>query len=236
MMQAKFQANIGIVTPVLFPNSILRTENFWYYEGWSFGKAIEYLTNYDDGFDYTLEVNYNPQGEPGIYLRLDNVLGQPTDNTQLEFDYPGSIKNYYYPENAVTGATTMLGFGAGDGLTIIRSKSVDYGNLTGGYPDLQNSYDNKDVSVQSTLDSQTQEALNASPVPVVLPTFELDANARPELGSWSLGDFCLINIDGSRRFPDGKILSQRIVGYDASPSSSTGMEEVKIILDGGDLV
>jgi hypothetical protein len=234
-MQSKLGANIGIITPDRFLNSTPRTENFWSYEGWTFGKAIEFLVNYDDGFDYTLEVNYDVNGDPAIFLRVDEVLGMPLESTQLEFDYPGSIKTFYYPENASTGAVSVLGFGAGDGVTIVRSKVTDYTLLAAGYPDLQNSYDNKDVSVQGTLDSQTQETLDTTRVPVVLPTFELDAQAQPELGSWSLGDQCLINIDGSKRFPEGKVLTQRIIGYDAAPNSSEGLEEVKIILDGGDL-
>lgn len=230
-MQAKSYANIGIVVPGAFSNNIVRSVNFYDYEVWSVGSAVENLIGYADGFDYTLEPAYDTSGDPKIYLITDDVLGQPDTVTGMALDYPGNVKNYWYPENATEGTVTMLGVGGGEGSAMLRSKSVLQARLDAGYPDLQSVYTNKDVQVLDTLGSQTQQHLNQKAIPVTVPTIELHPSVRPTYGDFSLGDYAILHIEDAR-FPDGQDVSVRVVGFNGVPSESDNAEQLSLIVAG----
>lgn len=231
-MSAKPYADIGIqVQATPYSGGILRSVNFYAYEGWTYGKAIEYLLGYDQGLDYTLDVVYDSNMAPAILMRCADVLGVPITTTQVAFDYPGNISNYWYPESAGAAVTTMLGFGAGEAGAMIRSKYVIQKLLDAGYPDLQGAYNNKDVSVATTLGSQTKAAALLAAVPITVPTFEVNPQLDPPFGSYNLGDYSKINIIDPR-FPDGKTLSTRILGWDIQPPVSDSVEGIKLVVAG----
>jgi hypothetical protein len=231
-MQAKFHANIGIVVPGTFANVVRRSTTFWDYEVWTYGKVAENLVGYADGFDYTIDVQYS-SGVPVKQLLIDNVLGSPASVSGLAWDYPGGIKNYYYPENASNAATSVIGVGAGDGKAMLRSKAQTASLLTAGYPDLQEVYTNKDVSVASTLASQTRANLTQISVPIIAPTFEVNPEVGPGVNDFALGDYGYVNIDDPR-FPSTTRVLVRVVGYQAKPPQSDGPEEFKLVLEGQD--
>ncbi len=165
-MQAYPYRNIGIVVPSAFSNNILRTTTFNNYDVWTFGSAIEYMVGYDQGFDYTIDCQYDSSGNIIKTLLTNDVLGASASNTQLSFDYPGNIKNFWLPENASNGATTITGVGAGDGQ--------------------------------------------------------------------SMGDYANFNIE-SKRFPGGKTIPSRVIGWNVTPPSSDSQEEVSLVIVGQDV-
>lgn len=231
-MSAKPYTDIGILVQAgAYAGGILRTVTFRAYEGWSYGKAIEYMLAYDLGFDYTLDVVYDTNNNPAIQMRCANVLGTPIDTTQVAFDYPGNIKNYWYPESAGSAVTTMLGFGAGEADAMVRSKYVNQKLLDAGYPSLQGTYNNKDIADPATLGNQTKAAALLAAVPITVPTFEVNPQLDPPFGSYSLGDYTKIHIVDPR-FPGGKELSTRILGWDIQPPVSDSTEGIKLIVSG----
>jgi hypothetical protein len=231
-MQAKPYANIGITVPSTFATVVARTTTFYDYEVWTYGKAAENLVGYDDGFDYTIDVAY-AAGVPVRQLLIDNTLGAPASTSGLAWDYPGGIKNYYYPENASNAATSVIGVGAGDGKAMLRSKAQNASPLTNGYADLQEVYTNKDLLVASTLASQTRAELNRIAVPLTSPTFEVNPEIGPGLADFALGDYGYVYITDPR-FPNGTRILVRVVGYTASPPASDGTETFKLVLEGQD--
>jgi hypothetical protein len=230
-MQAKPYSNVGIVVPSAFTDHITRSTVFYDYEVWSIGKAIENLVGYADGFDYTLEPQYNSSGNPSVTLLTNDVLGSSLDSTGVVLDYPGNIKNYWFPENASSGATSVIGVGAGEGSSMLRTKSSRQDLLSAGYPDIQQVYTNKDVSVADTLSSQVVQTLNQLAVPITVPTVELNPQYEPTFGSFQLGDFARLAISDPR-FPGGAELSIRIVGWDAVPSESDNAEALTLVVAG----
>jgi len=234
-MQAYPYRNIGIQVPPNFSNVILRTVTFNDYEVWTFGSAVEYMVGFDAGFDYTIECNYDSNGNIIKQLRTDNVLGASSDTTQLAFDYPGNIKNFWIPENGAKAATTVVGVGAGDGTSMLRTSEVNQAYLDGGYPELVQIYTNKDVSVMATLQSQVRANLYQLKPPVSVPTFELNPQIQPEFGSYELGDYGKFNIE-SVRFPGGTQISSRVIGWTVTPPSSSDQESVSLIIEGQDAV
>ena len=233
-MQAKPYANIGIIVPGSYDNSpaINRTTDFFSYIGWTYGRAVEYLINYNLGFDYTIEPSYDSNFNLVKTLTIANILGTPLALSQTTFDYPGNVKNYFYPESASKAITSMLGFGGGDGASMARTKYTKQSLLDLGYPDLQESYDNKNVFNINTLVNQTQAAGDLAAVPIIVPTIEVNPEVMPQFGSYMLGDYFKMHIE-DLRFPGGKDIINRILGWDVVPTSSVSQEEVKLIIIGG---
>ncbi|SRR6266496_3757262 len=233
-MQAYPYRNINILVPSAFSNNIVRTSNFNNFDSWTFGSAIEYMISFDAGFDYTIDCQYDSSGNLTKVLRTDNKLGTSVDTTQLTFDYPGNIKNFWFPENASRGATTVSGVGAGDGQSMLRTVDTNQQLLDAGYPELVQYYTNKDVTNGTTLASQVRANLNQLKVPVSVPTFEINPGMTPEFGTYQLGDYAKFNIE-SRRFPGGKTISSRIIGLNVTPPSSDSQEEVSLVIEGQDV-
>jgi hypothetical protein len=230
-MQGKTNADVGIAVPSSFTSNITRTVTFPDYEVWSIGKAIESLVSYSNGFDYTLDVRYDSNGDPEIFLATDDVLGQDIESTGMILEYPGNIRNYWYPENAAEAATSVLGVGAGEGSAMLRSKATNTDMLGYGYPDIQSVYTNKDVQLQATLDSQTLQRGTLLTPPISIPTIELNPDFEPTFGSFQLGDYSNLYIRDPR-FPSGLEQSVRVVGFSARPTESDQQEELKLVLAG----
>lgn len=229
-MQAKPYSDINIVTPAPFADDIVRTVDFSNYEAWTYGRAIEYLIDYDQGFDYTIECQWGSDDKPLDLLRIDNVLGQSIETTGLVFDFPGNVRNFWFPENVSRAAITTVGYGKGEGTSVLRSKHTHTEFFDAGYPDLQRVFSDKDVAVQATLDSKVKAFGDLRRPPMVTPTIEIHASMEPQFGSWSLGDYARVYIE-SARFPDGHEMYIRVIGYELSPpSKATELEKVKLIL------
>jgi hypothetical protein len=211
-----------------------RTESFPSYEGWSYGKAIEYMVDYQDGLDYTIEPRWIGSAAQDIVV-IGDVLGNPVEISDLILEYPGTIQKFWYNESASKGAVTVLGFGKGEGKAMTRSSYTNPKYLTGGYPNLQSTYDNKDVSRQSTLDSQTRAYAELLRPPMSSPTIEIDPDGFPGLGDWNLGDYAHVNIE-SARFPRGlKMENVRIVGWELTPArKGTERDELRLIIAGNE--
>lgn len=229
-MQLYPYRNIGIITPSNFsPNHVVRTVTFNDYEVWDFGKAVEYMVQFDQGFDYTIDVAYDTNGNPSKILNTNDVLGTPAATTQLAFDFPGNIKNFWVPENGAKGVTTISGVGAGEGSAMIRDVQTYQQLLDAGYPELVGIYTNKDVSILNTLANQIKATLNQLRVPVSVNTYELNPTIPPFLGDYQLGDYARFHLE-SPRYPAGADFSARVIGWTVTPPSSETTEQVKLII------
>lgn len=235
-MQQKLQTDIGIQVDPGYPftPSITRTVTFDVNDAWTYGKAIDYMIEYDQGFDYYIDVFYAEDGSIGRRIRTDNVLGAAVENTGLVFDYPGgNVSNYWWPENASRGAVSVIGYGSGD-ITKLTSKVTQTDLLDAGFPNIQEIYSNSDVSVQATLDSQTAQQGRLLRIPITVPTVELNPNTVP-VGTWQMGDYAKLEIEDAR-FPAGLNTTVRVIGYEAQPPSSDEPETIKPIIEGADTV
>jgi len=231
-MQAKTGANINIDTALSFDplNAVIRTENMWLADRWSFGKAAEYLVNYADGFEYYIDWVIDANGNLSKALVTDNTVGVSLASSQIAFDYPGNVTNYWFPETVSDAAVTVLGSGSGQGAGMTMSKYTHADLITGGWPDLQIEFSNRDVSEQETLDSQTTaEAMRVRPP---MTTIQLELNGRlGTIADISLGDWCRVKIEDVR-FPSGYSANTRIIGWDLKPPTSESEEYIKLVVAG----
>jgi hypothetical protein len=237
-MQAVSLQNAQFTLPSTFPLSIPRTENFPFSDLKSYGELVEYLSEYDDGFDYEILPYMDGSGILQRYVNLGNPkLGTSQSNSNLVFDYPGGITTYWYSENASAGAVKVYGVGGtvGEATDPIRSSytQLDIAVL-GSYPLFQEVFTNGDVTVQSTLDSQTKLFGNTNRVPIVSWTIDVDPSLDPVLGTWALGDHGHVMIEDNAFWDTPLSTYVRIIGWELTPPASDAVESLKLVLEGSD--
>lgn len=236
-LQAMASRDIGVLLPSNFtPDNIIRTNQYFDYGAWSFGKIIDDQLGLLNAFDYTIEVAYDSSDQPYKFLRVDDMLSRPLAQSQIVFDYPGIVNTFWWPENAAKGATSESGIGAGQDATMLRSLVTASPLLAAGYPDLTQFYTNKDTQDQTTLDSQTLQELEKVALPITIPTIQLNPDQLPQFGDYLLGDQGKFTLKSPRFVREGgmKDTMQRIVGWDVTPASSQSTERIAVILDGQD--
>ena len=231
--------NINLLVDDRYPftvdsSSVLRTVTFWSYDGWSYGKALDSMAEYDDGLDWYIDVYYDDDGNFTKRIRVDNIIGQSQESTQLSFTYPGNVSNYYWPENASRAAVGVFALGSGEGaerVIVLPTEAYNQVLIDAQYPFLQQIYTNDQVSVYSTLLKQARDEQRRLNLPITVPTLEITPYEEPEFGTWSMGDYAEFFIEDSR-FPEGKRIYIRIIGYKMTPSSSEETEMCSLVLDG----
>ncbi len=233
-MQAKPYSNIGIVVPSAFSGGASATVKFNDYEVWSYAKAIDQISAMEGGPEYTIEVQYDSNDNPTKVLLVGSPLGSSYYDTQLVFEYPGNVKNYWLPESASGSAVSVIGIGAGEGTKMVRDKFTNQSLLNGGYPNLQGTYTNKDTKDSAQLGGQTRAEAERLKVPVIVPTIEVRSELEPIFGSYPLGTFAKFRIDDARY--DNYEQPIRIIGWEIRPTSSEQAEDVKLVVAGEDEV
>lgn len=236
-MQAVTGQSALFTLPASFPTQVGRTENFPIDDLKSYGEMIEYMANFDEGFDYEIIAQFDSAGVLQRYVRMGNPnLGQVQANSGLIFEFPGSISQYWYTENAAEGALKTFGIGAGEGPATLRSTQTQTDLVAAGvWPLFQNVYTNKDVTLQKTLDGQTKAYNKRKRLPVVGWTIEVDPTLDPLVGTWGLGDSALITIEDPALFPEGPFQAYiRPIGWELNPPDSDTKETLKLILEGAD--
>lgn len=234
-LQAVALQNAQFTLPSNFPTVVSRTENFPFEDLKSYGELVEYLSEYDTGFDYEIVGYMDGNGVLQRYVNLGYPqLGRTQTQSGLVFDYPTSITDYYYTENASDGAVKVYGVGGppSDTAAPIRSTYVQSDLVTNGYPLLQKVFTNGDVTIQRTLDAQTVLFGNSKRSPVVGWTINVDPTIDPVVGTWQLGDQAHITIEDQGFFEDPFSGYVRVVGWELTPPQSGSVESLKLVLEG----
>lgn len=232
-MQSKSTRNIRIRTPSLYATNIMQSARYNDYECWTYAKAIEFLMSNENSPDYTVDVRYDEDQKFERRLLIDDRLGASIEETAVTFNYPGNVRNFWFPENCARAATSVKGVGAGEGSGMFRV-AVSNSSLTSmGYPELVEFYTDKSVLDANVLRSKALSELTMLTPPVTVPTFETNSEMEPQFGSYNLGDYVRINVESSR-FPQGKSFTSRIIGWDVTPTRGDTQENVSLVLQGAE--
>ncbi len=183
-MQAVSGGNIGILTPPAASGQ-LKTRRYRWQETPIFGEMLENLANNEPGFDYNVDVFYNTDGVITKNLMLGYPqIGQPTRNTNIVFEYPGTITHFDDDEDAVDGCNEFIAMGADDTRRAIASnpRSID-----SGYPLLQKSLSLSTAS-RDRLEAHAREELAVRALPLqTIDNLKLDP-AKVTIGDFRPGD------------------------------------------------
>lgn len=196
-----------------------------------YGDVMSSLADASDGFDWTIQASRN-----GASYRKDLIVGYPTigakqDPSNLTFEYPGQILNYYESEGMADAGTNIFGFGSGEGESKIVSTVAWTDLLNSGHPRWDIEVDMTDVSDQTNLTGLTLQEANKRKPPMNTYTITLKGDKVPEFGGYSIGDNCRLHIKDPKH-PDGFDVNTRIIGFELRPEDSQQSEEVDLILPG----
>lgn len=229
--------NPGVSTAQLTApaHGVSRSVTYFGYERPQIYKSISELAAADNGFDFGIDVGWNPVAgnvPPTRYRRAQTWFprrGRPAADSGLVFSKGGSgssILDYTWPENGVDMATEVTGLGDGTGEAKVLAVAQDTDLLASGWPLLEavTSYDG--VIDQAQLDGLTAAELTARGAAQVQPVFEVSADTDPEFGSYSVGDEALFVIDPEPRTPAGREGVLRIMSIEVTARS--GPERVRL--------
>jgi hypothetical protein len=193
----------------------------------------EVSTLVEGGFEWT--VDWNRTGNSyNASLRMGQPLGTPPAVSNVVFEYPGNILNYWRNDTIGNGGTDIFGVGAGEGESQLVVEVVHDDLLDNGFPRLDAQVSFKDVEDQDTLEQLTQTQAQILKVPQPLYTVQMKADREPAFGDYGLGDYCNLVIKDPLHPNPGVSFSTRILGWDYTPPSADAVAEVQLILAGDD--
>lgn len=224
--------NININVPTSLPSeSIVKTASVLATDYKYYNSIMDALANASDGFDWTVQLTKQPNN---VY-RKDLILQTPTigqpNNGAINFEYPGTILNYYRTDSMADAGTDIYLFGKGEGSTQLVSTFEWNGLIGSGFPRWDIEVNVKDIDNQAQLDGLAEQEAIKRKAPMPMFTLTIKSDRDPVFGSWSLGDGCSLIITDSMH-PDGVVIDTRIVGFELHPQSADGSEEVKLLLPG----
>jgi len=228
--------DIGIVynTEGETTSGVLIDRTYYNYELKTVFNAVQDLSRQQDGFDFHIDVDYNPTtGRPlaafNTYYPYVGTTYDPTDPHALMFVFPaGNIVEYEYPEDGTIAANSIYALGAGsnEGKQIANAQNMDY--LGNGWALLEDSSNYSDVTDQTLLN----ELAIGQVIVVAYPPTTLKIVAPPYIdpvfGTYQIGDECRVLITDSR-FPTTLDAVYRIVGLSLQPGED-GPERVTLTL------
>jgi len=233
-LQSVKYGNIGVKPVVSLPaKDILRDVTL---EGFdlstSVDSVISNLTSLIDGPDYTIAWSVDSNGLPRKQLVVAPKIGNAINVTNLVVDYPGSVADYTYTEDASSGADTWYVPGSGSASSMPVGIAIDNTILGSGWPLIEGvDTDNSSVTSTGLLDSYASADMSHARMPKVTHSADLFGGGEPKFGSYGLGDYITVNVIDPR-FPNGQKFEIRVVGWTITPpDSGSGVEQIALVYD-----
>lgn len=220
-------------------HGVNRTRTYYGYERPELYSTMLQLSQVDDGFDFGVEVGWNPvlnNNPPTRYKRIKTWYpqrGRTADDSGLVFSKGGPAANivaYDWPEDYTAKANQTWAIGDGDGEARLIAGASDPDSLMSGWPLLEYVATYSGVVEAPTLQGHANADLNARADAAVAPWFDVLADADPQFGSYQNGDSALFSIAPEPRWPDGMEVEARIIGMQVTASG--GPEIVRLTCTG----
>lgn len=234
-MQLEPEYDLGLVVPSDFPDASLATVDIKAIDRQKMFNVISSIADGVEGFDWRIAWT---KSETGYYLKT-LLIGDPDlgngDPTRLNFDYPGSIVNYYETTSMSEAGTHVSMVGAGFGDTLLTSEVIHQDMIdSGSWLAYDLDVSAKTVTDQIRLDTLAQKEAARRRPPMVVTKVFLKADADPDYASYALGDACYVNLLDAKH-PNGVTSLARIVATSYTPPTDDSTEEVELIFEGDNL-
>jgi len=225
--------DIGVITGSE-TSGVLIDRVYYDYELKNVYQAIQDLSRADDGFDFLIDVSYDPITDEPIKTL---VLGYPrtgviydlNDPEALVFIFPaGNIVEYEYPEDASIAANTIFALGAGSNEGKLISIAQDTTKITEGWAVLEDVANYSDVTDPVLLDELSLGQVLAVSFPPTTIKIVVPAYIPPTLNDYNIGDDARLIIT-DERFPGTLDAVYRIVALNIQPGED-GPECVTLTL------
>lgn len=225
--------DIGVITGSE-TSGVLIDRVYYDYELKNVYQAIQDLSRAEDGFDFNIDVSYDPITDEPIKTL---VLGYPrtgviydlNDPEALVFIFPaGNIVEYEYPEDASIAANTIFALGAGSNEGKLISIAQDTTKITEGWAVLEDVANYSDVTDPVLLDELSLGQVLAVSFPPTTIKIVVPAYIPPILNDYNIGDDARLIIT-DERFPGTLDAVYRIVALNIQPGED-GPERVTLTL------
>jgi hypothetical protein len=232
-LQGVAGGNIGVQPATSIPaaDPIVQLTINGYDLSTSYDDLIMSIVNQSTGPDYTIGWYEDGNGYPQKQLVVQKPIGNPVGITDLVVDFPGSVVDYVYTENASAGNNFWWAVGDGDGAAAIVGTAGDPVAVSSGYPIWEgvNSYNG--VTVQATINAHAQSDLFSLDLPVVTHHVDLAGDSFPKFGTYGMGDYVVVNVTDAR-FPASTQFKVRAVGWAIQPpDTGQGTEQISLVFD-----
>jgi hypothetical protein len=233
-MQSQPYCNLGISTAAIQPTGVNANLAIEPWEHRFFSEPIEDLLKASNSFDYNIDYLVNSDDSIQLFVRSGYpYLGY--GQYGIDLDYPGTVSNYYYPESGSKGIVRETVLGQGEGSAMPVAQYTNPGMNEVGYPMWEEVRSEKQLSDINLLSRIAEAYGQAFRMPVSVPTIDLvlgDEDNPVDFAEWgNMGVPINLHIQDAR-FPQGRDLTHRMLGWDYSPPSSEGIETLKLVLEG----
>ncbi|MFD7410159.1 hypothetical protein [Kitasatospora purpeofusca] len=174
---------------------------------------IRQLSQVDGGFDWGIESGYNPGGSR--YRRWAVWYprrGRSASATGFTWQYGagGNVVLPDWPEDGSRYANRAWAFGSGAGADVVTGLAEAPDQWAAGWPLIERAATYDGVTQANTIQAHAQADVNAAVRAATAPTFVVDADADPVLGSYTVGDAAVFAIDPGPYYPRGRVEELRI--------------------------
>ncbi len=225
--------DIGVITGSE-TSGVLVDRVYYDYELKGVYPAIQDLSRADDGFDFNIQVSYDPVTYEPIktlilgYPRTGTAYN-PNDPAAFVFIFPaGNIVEYEYPEDGSIAANSVYALGAGSNEGKLIENAQDATKFADGWVLLEEQANYSDVTDVTLLQELALGQVLAVSYPPTTIKIVVPAYVSPEFGTYGIGDDARIIIT-DERFPETLDAVYRIVALNVQPGED-GPERVTITL------
>lgn len=180
----------------------------------------------DQGFEFLI----NTITDPTTSARTRRLrLGYPTINSTVVHDLyepGGAILSYTFNQDGSRGGTYLVAQGNACSSTV----HIDTAALAAGYPRLDATTSYSDVTDTAVLETHAAADLVRAKVPVLVPQVRIRPDGAPDITPACLGDTIRLHLK-DENFPDGAVLSYRLVGMTVNPPERGVPETADLVLN-----
>ncbi|MFN2494681.1 MAG: hypothetical protein ABR608_02060 [Pseudonocardiaceae bacterium] len=187
--------------------------------------ALRDLANADGGFDFAVDVEYGPDGQPVRFLRFGYPrLGQP--GAPHVWEYGANLIDFAWPRDAASMATRMFAQGTSEGAVPLLRFAEDSAAYASGWMLLEDAASQLDTQDPALVQAQARGELAARRRPVVLPELTVRADRDPVVGTYVVGDDVRVVIADPYFTGDQVDVTVRLLSFEVTPGDDAGLEQV----------
>lgn len=229
--------DLGVQLGPASTSGVLRDRTYDAADRKSYADALTELANVQGGFELRIDAVGSIDNRAKMLVLGYPRLGRAGASSGLQFELPGNLSDYDWPEDGTELSTLADALGAGDEGRQLVGTATQAALEAAGYPRLERTGSYSDVTDQATLDGHAAADLAASAGLVIYPKLVVRAGAAPQLGTYDPGDDARVRItDTSWPRPAaggaGLDTTLRLLGIDCTPAAGGADEKVQLTMGG----
>lgn len=233
-MQSLPNCNLGVDIPGTFTTvttvdiSTLASDRKYFFD-----RMTAVADGEGTGFDWKIRTT-----KDGDTYRRVLTIGTPllgaTDASNMSFEYPGNILNYWRTDGITNAGTHLFLQGSGDGSDALVATATQQTMLNNGFPRYDLVLSRKDIDNLTLLQSMATQLGTQRRPPLSTIKVVVKGDLDPLFGSYGLGDMATLAIRDPRH-PNGFQADVRLIAWEYQPEDSQTIEQATLVFEGDEL-